>query len=66
LPGTPDYTSNMPDGYIVPQRAMGLVVFDTILTTLAFAVVCARIGTRVRLIKNVGAEDYLIIGAMAS
>ena len=37
-----------------------------IFTTLAFITVCFRLFTRAVLVKNVGSDDYYIVGSMVS
>jgi len=56
----------LPTGFTIPAPAMKAVVCDIIFTTMAFAIVCTRIGTRTFMIKNLGLDDYLIIVAMVS
>lgn len=51
--------------FIAPP-AVRAVITDFIFTGLAFIFVLLRLGTRAFMIKSVGAEDYLILGAMVS
>ncbi|KAK1777589.1 hypothetical protein QBC45DRAFT_184035 [Copromyces sp. CBS 386.78] len=51
--------------WIAPP-AVAVVVVDIIFTTLAFITVCFRLFTRVVLVKNVGSDDYYIVGSMLS
>ncbi|KAF6785739.1 hypothetical protein CSOJ01_15543 [Colletotrichum sojae] len=48
---------------VVP-RNYGLVFSSFFFTTLAFAVVCMRTYTRVALVKNLGADDVLMVVAL--
>lgn len=49
---------------IIPDAAMPAVIACCFFTSLAFVVVCMRMGTRTLLVKNMGADDLLMILAM--
>ncbi|KAK5655645.1 hypothetical protein OQA88_5576 [Cercophora sp. LCS_1] len=49
---------------IIPDTAMPAVIACCFFTSLAFVVVCMRMGTRTLLVKNIGADDALMIIAM--
>lgn len=46
------------------ERAVPAAVTLVVFTTLALFVVSLRLFTRAVVVKNVGADDYLMIGAM--
>lgn len=48
------------------QRAVPAAVTLIVFTTLALFVVSLRLYTRAVVVKNVGADDYLMIGAVVS
>ncbi len=48
----------------IPDTVHGLVVSLFVFTSLAFVAVGMRVYTRVRLIKMMGVDDYLIVVAM--
>jgi hypothetical protein len=48
------------------ERAVPAAVTLVVFTTLALFVVSLRLFTRAIVVKNVGADDYLMIGAMVS
>ncbi|KAK3373147.1 hypothetical protein B0T24DRAFT_527497 [Lasiosphaeria ovina] len=49
---------------IIPPAAMPAVITNCLFTSLAFVVVCFRLGTRIFVVKNVGADDSLIAFAI--
>ena len=50
----------------IAAPAVPAVVTLLVFTTLAFFVVALRVYTRVFVVKNVGADDYLMVGSMVS
>lgn len=50
----------------IADGAVAVVVVDITFTALAFITVCFRLFTRVVLVKNVGSDDYYIVGSMVS
>jgi len=48
----------------VAPMAVPAVATGFVFTIIALSIVCLKVYTRVIVIKNVGAEDFLIIGAM--
>ena len=52
--------------FVIPPPDVSVVVASLVFTSIAFVLVVCRLYTRVVLIQNAGADDYIMSAAMVS